>query len=191
VDVRGRLHNGKLTTYRTKPARKGRTAFFSAFKSGLAGWSNTVMAQKKSKLSVLRFAGLDNFSDHGLFIIRVGLGLMFALYHGWPKLIGGPDGWEHIGRAVSYLGIHGGYTVWGFLAALLECGGGVCLVLGLAARPVALALAGEMCVASIWSYFRYFPFGGWSQAAHPFELAIVFLGLFYLGPGKYSIDSEL
>jgi putative oxidoreductase len=149
------------------------------------------MAQKKSKLSVLRFAGLDSFADHGLFIMRVGLGLMFALYHGWPKLIGGPDGWQHIGRAVSYLGIHGGYTVWGFLAALLECGGGVCLVLGLAARPVALALAAEMCVAALWSYFRYFPFGGWSQAAHPFELAIVFLGLFYVGPGKYSLDSQL
>jgi hypothetical protein len=33
VDVRGRLHNGKLTTYRTKPARKGRTAFFWTFKT--------------------------------------------------------------------------------------------------------------------------------------------------------------
>jgi hypothetical protein len=31
--VRGRLHNGKLTTYRTKPARKGRTAFFWTFKT--------------------------------------------------------------------------------------------------------------------------------------------------------------
>jgi putative oxidoreductase len=92
---------------------------------------------------------------------------------------------------VSYLGLHGGYTVWGLLAALIECGGGVCLALGLAARPVALALALEMFVAAIWSYYRYFPFGGWSLAAHPFELAVVFLGLFFLGPGKHSIDAQL
>jgi putative oxidoreductase len=143
------------------------------------------------KLKYLRLDGFDRFADHGLLIIRAGLGLMFALYHGWPKLIGGPEVWQHTGRAVSYLGLHGGYTVWGFLAALLECGGGLCLVLGFAARPVALALTVEMCVAAIWSYYRYFPFGGWSLAAHPFELAIVFLGLFYLGPGKFSLDSRL
>ncbi len=146
---------------------------------------------KKVKLKNLRCAGLDSFADFGLLIIRVGLGLMFTLYHGWPKLIGGPDTWQHTGHALSYLGVHGGYTAWGLLAAITECGGGICLILGFAARPVALALALEMCVAAIWSYYRYYPFGGWSLAAHPFELAIVFFGLFFLGPGKYSLDSQL
>ncbi|HSY53164.1 MAG TPA: DoxX family protein [Opitutaceae bacterium] len=146
------------------------------------------MAPKKSKLNILRCGGLDGFSDFGLLIIRVGLGAMFAFYHGWPKLIGGLDEWQHTGRAMSYLGVHGGYTAWGFLAMLVECGGGVCLVLGLAARPVALALAFEMFVAAIW---RYYPFHTAGLAAHPFELAIVFLGLFFIGPGKYSIDSQL
>jgi putative oxidoreductase len=144
------------------------------------------------KLKFLRCAGFDRYADFGLLIMRGGLGAMFVVHYGWPKLIGGPDEWRHTGRAVSYLGLHGGYAAWGLLAALVECGGGACLALGLAARPVALALAVEMCVATIESYFRYFPFAnGWILAAHPFELAVVFLGLFFLGPGKYSLDSQL
>jgi putative oxidoreductase len=146
------------------------------------------MVPQKSKMTVLRCGGLDRFADFGLLIIRGGLGLAFVAYHGWPKLIGGPDAWQHTGRAVAYLGFHGGYTAWGLLAALIECGGGACLVLGLAARPAALALAAEMGVAAIWTYY---PFHTASVAAHPFELAIVFLGLFFVGPGKYSLDSQL
>jgi putative oxidoreductase len=139
------------------------------------------------KLKSLRLAVLDRYSDFGLLVIRVGLGLMFALYHGWPKIIGGPDEWQHTGRAVSYLGLHGGYVAWGLLAALTECAGGTCLVLGFVARPAALALAVEMSVAAIW---RYYPFHSAGIAAHPFELAVVFLGLFFTGPGRFSLDSN-
>ncbi|HSY54786.1 MAG TPA: DoxX family protein [Opitutaceae bacterium] len=134
----------------------------------------------------LRWAFLDRYADCGLLIIRLGLGAMFLIYHGWPKLIGGPDEWRNVGRAVGYLGLRNGYTAWGFVAALAECGGGLCLMLGFAARPVALALAIEMGVATIW---RYYPFHTTGIAAHPFELAIVFLGLCITGPGKLSLDS--
>ncbi|MGA3006574.1 MAG: DoxX family protein [Opitutaceae bacterium] len=145
--------------------------------------------EEKVKLSKLRLAFLDRYADAGLLLLRSGLGIMLAGHHGWPKLMGGPEAWRHTGHAVAYLGLHSGYVAWGLLAALTECVGGVCLVLGWATRPVALALAVGMCVASIESYYRYFPFVGWSLAAWPFELAIVFFGLFLLGPGKYSLDS--
>lgn len=136
----------------------------------------------------LRWKFLDRHADFGLLILRVGLGAMFVLHHGWPKLIGGPDEWRNIGRAVDYLGVHAGYALWGFIAMLVEVAGGVCLALGFATRPVALAFAIEMGVAAVW---KYYPFGGWTAAAHPFELAVVFLALVFTGPGKHSLDAQL
>src|SRR5688572_732604 len=56
---------------------------------------------------------LDRYRDAGLLILRLGFGLSFAWYHGYPKLMGGLDGWEQTGRAVGHVGITAGYEWWG------------------------------------------------------------------------------
>ncbi len=135
----------------------------------------------------LQWKKLDTFSDFGLLVMRAGVGALFMIVHGFPKLAGGSGEWASVGRAVSYLGIHFGYTGWGLAAAVTETLGGLCLILGFAHRPAALALFVTMTVAAIW---KFYPFGGWDAAAHPAALATVCLGLLFTGPGKYSLDDK-
>ena len=132
----------------------------------------------------MRLKFLARFRDEGLLLMRLGLGAMFLL-HGWPKLAGGPDKWLQVGRAVSYLGIHVFPHGWGFLAALCEFGGGLCLILGLMFRPAALAMAGTMAVATTMHLGRG---DGLMTASHAIELGIVFVSLALIGPGRYSVD---
>ncbi|MET0263859.1 MAG: DoxX family protein [Rariglobus sp.] len=135
----------------------------------------------------LKWKSLDRWSDFGLLVMRIGIGTLFMLVHGFPKLAGGVDKWESVGRAVSYLGIKFGYAGWGFAAATAETLGGLLLILGFAHRPAALALFVTMVVAAIW---KHYPFAGWDASAHPAAMAAVCLGLFFTGPGKYSLDAN-
>ena len=68
-------------------------------------------------------ASLGKYRNTGLLIIRIGLGIMF-MFHGYPKLLGGPEQWELIGGAIKYTGIDFLFALWGLLAALTETFGG-------------------------------------------------------------------
>ena len=132
------------------------------------------------------FSSLGKYKDVALLLIRVGLGVMFIL-HGWPKITGGPEMWKGIGGAMANLGVTAVPVVWGFLAALSEFGGGICLVLGFAFRPAALLMLFTMIVAAI----HHLKAGdGVMTASHAIEDGVAFLGLFLLGPGKYSVDKK-
>ena len=48
---------------------------------------------------------MDRYRDVGLLILRLGFGLSFFWYHGYPKLAGVPETWERIGDAVATFGI--------------------------------------------------------------------------------------
>jgi len=135
----------------------------------------------------LKWKFLDKWSDVGLLLMRVGIGALFMMVHGFPKLAGGPGKCESVGKAVGYLSIDFGHTAWGFAAAVTETLGGLLLIIGWFQRPTALALFVTMMVASIW---KYYPFGGWDSAAHPAAMAVVCLGLFFTGAGKYSLDAK-
>ena len=127
---------------------------------------------------------LGKYKDLGLFLLRVGIGVMF-LFHGTPKLLGGPDKWSSIGTAMQYLGIHAVPVVWGFAAAASEFFGGVFLILGLFFRPACFFLAVTMAVAASMHLGRG---EGLMTASHAIENGIFFLGLLFIGPGRYSID---
>lgn len=133
---------------------------------------------------MLRWAFLDRCHDFGLLVLRAGVGLLLLLLHGLPKLID-PSSWAGLGRAMGYLGIDFGHQVWGFGAALTLTLGSLCLVLGFAHRPAALALTVTLAVAAIW---KYYPFGGWDSAAYPAAMALVCFCLLLLGPGKYTVE---
>ena len=132
------------------------------------------------------FGTLGNYRYTGLLIIRLGLGAMF-IYHGLPKLQGGVESWKMIGSSMSIVGIHFLPAFWGFMAAATEAIGGVLIILGLAFRPACLLLVINLIVAAM---FHFHKGDGWQGAAHAVEDAIMFAGLFIIGPGKYSIDKK-
>jgi putative oxidoreductase len=110
--------------------------------------------------------------------LRIVSALLF-LEHGLVKVLGFPAGAEPGPQALlSLLGI----------AGLIEAVGGVLLLIGLLARPVAFLLAGEMAVG----YFMFHAPANFYPAINGGDAAILFCFVFlYLsaaGPGAWSVD---
>ncbi|WCL49195.1 DoxX family protein [Leptospira sp. GIMC2001] len=128
----------------------------------------------------------NRYQDTGLFLVRVGLGIMFIL-HGLPKLTGGVEAWTKIGSAMGFIGVSAYPAFWGLMAGLAEFGGGILLIAGFLFRPACLALAFTMFVATVYHVNTG---DGFNKFSHAMEDGIVFLGLFIIGPGKYAIDQK-
>ena len=132
------------------------------------------------------FSRLGRYQDEALLILRIGLGAMMIV-HGYPKLAGGPAMWKGIGGSMAAFGMHDFPQFWGFMAAFAEGVGGLLLVLGFFFRPACLLLIITMIVAAM----KHLDAGdGLGKASHAIELGIVFLSLFIIGPGRYSIDKK-
>jgi putative oxidoreductase len=132
---------------------------------------------------------IKNNQDLGLLLVRLGVGLSLFLFHGLDKMKAGPELWGKIGVNMGHLGIHWAPVFWGFMAALAESGGALCLVLGVAFRPGAALVAFTMLVAMI----RHLSLppeasnAGWSGASHAMEILAVSLGLLAAGPGRFAL----
>ena len=131
-------------------------------------------------------ASLGKYRNTGIVIIRLGLGIMFII-HGYPKLLGGPEQWEMIGGSMKYLGITVFPVAWGLLAGLAETFGGFLILIGLAFRPACILLALTMTVAATMHLSNG---DGLVTASHAIEVGIVFFGLAFIGPGRYSVDKK-
>ena len=127
---------------------------------------------------------MDRYRDVGLLILRLGFGLSFFWYHGYPKLAGGPETWERIGDAVANVGITFAHPAWGLAAALSEGAGGLLFAAGLFFRPVCVALLGVMVMATIDQFGREMP-----QPEHALKNAFVVAGLFFVGPFRYTASA--
>ncbi|MFT5969945.1 MAG: putative oxidoreductase [Flavobacteriales bacterium] len=127
------------------------------------------------------------YKNLGLLIIRLGLGVMFML-HGYPKLFGGYERWEFLGQQMQLIGINFIPTFWGFMASTSEFVGGLFFILGFLYKPTTLILTFTMIIASLY----HISIGdGINGTSHPIEMAIVFIGLLFTGPGKYSLDKVI
>lgn len=131
-------------------------------------------------------SSLSKYSSFGLLVLRIGLGAMMV-FHGYPKLLGGPAKWEKLGTSMENFGVTAYPLAFGLAAALAEALGGVLLALGLAFRPACFFLLCTMIAAATNHLSKGDPF---MSASHSIELGFVFLGLFFVGPGRYSIDKS-
>ena len=129
---------------------------------------------------------LGKYRNTGLLILRVGIGVMMMV-HGFPKIMGGLDKWSALGGSMNVIGINFTPTLFGFLAAISEGLGGFLLILGLFFRPVNMMLAFTMLIAALVHFSKG---DGVLGASHAIELGVVFLGLIFIGPGKYSVDKK-
>lgn len=132
------------------------------------------------------FSKLGKYSNFALLAMRAGVGFMMIM-HGYPKMLGGPERWGKLGESMANFGITYAPEFWGFMAAFAETIGGVLLMLGYFTRPAALLLLLTMVVAATKHLMSE---DGLMKASHSIELAFVFLGLFILGAGRYSIDKD-
>ncbi len=134
---------------------------------------------------LLKFLG--KYRDAGLLFLRIGLGAAFII-HGLPKLTGGPKLWASLGKNMSELGIDFLPAFWGFMAAATEGIGGIFLILGFCYRPVCLLLTFTMIVATLT--LASAKNADFTTYSHPLKMAVVFVSLAFIGPGKFSIDKD-
>ena len=127
---------------------------------------------------------LARFTDFGLLIMRAGLGAMM-MTHGYPKLTGGPDKWQKLGGSMANLGIHDFPAFWGFMGGFAEGVGGALVVLGLFFRPACALIVFTMIVAAVSHFSKG---DGLQGAGHALELAFAYLGMMFIGPGRFSLD---
>ena len=132
------------------------------------------------------------YSDWGLLILRVGMGIIF-LVHGWPKLnpnspMKGPAGF---GSSLKQMGVPLP-LFFGWVVALLETVGAVLLMLGLGTRFLALLFAIDMLVAIFVVKMRVMKVGFAAQQAtgweFDFSLLVISLALLFTGAGSIALD---
>lgn len=123
--------------------------------------------------------------DHGIALLRVSLGTVFAA-HGWLKLaVFGIDG------TVGYFATLGLPGVLAYAVIAAELAGGLALLLGVATRPVAALLAAIGFGAILGHAGNGWVFsnagGGWE---YPLLLGAITLALVATGPGAFALRRQ-
>ena len=132
------------------------------------------------------FNSQDRKIHFGLLIMRLGLTAVLFL-HALPKLFAGAHSWKNIGTTLSFINMGLPPMIFGFSILLLEALGAISFVFGYffrAACTLLFLLFGAY-------FFNYFKIGFNTLMLWSLGLAVVFLGLIYVGPGRYSIAVKL
>jgi len=137
-----------------------------------------------------RLFSSDEISTHfGLLLVRLGVGASIVAFHGYHKLMGGPELWAGIGGNMQHLHITWYPVFWGFMSAFAESVCSCLIIIGALFRPATLLLAFNMFVAAL-VHLHMSPEkanAGWMGASHALELMSIYLGLFFTGPGRFSL----
>ncbi len=124
---------------------------------------------------------LNSLQPLSLLILRAALAIIF-IYHGYPKLVHADAGMR------EFFVLHGLPAYFVTVAAILECFGGLLLLVGLFTRPAALLLAVEMGVA-IWKVHSMHGVMMVKEYEFPLALATACFVLATTGAGALSFDN--
>lgn len=136
------------------------------------------------KFVQLNFA--PRYTDAGLLLFRIVIGVNLFLKHGWFKLalFGNP-------AAKFPDPFHLGIQATLVFAFLSDGIGAILVVLGLGTRAATLIMTANLLVAWGMVYqFHYFPPASATTEELAFYLGSV-IALTFTGPGKYSLDYKL
>ena len=126
-----------------------------------------------------------NSFDWSILILRTIPSFYMFYYHGMKK-ISSTSSWEWLGKAaMSTVGIEFGFIYFGFLAALSEAVLVWFIFFGFLTRLSSLFLISTMFFAS-----AYHLADGESAESALIYLTI-YLVIFILGPGRYSLDGKI
>lgn len=133
-------------------------------------------------------SSVGRVADLGPLFMRVGLGGVFA-YHGWLKFDGGV---ENFAGFLDSLGVPlPDLVAW--LQIMAEGVGGLLLIAGLFTRFVTLPLIAIMvgAILMVKADLGFIVDGGAPGASYETVLLAGLLGLLFMGPGRFSLDSVL
>jgi putative oxidoreductase len=122
-------------------------------------------------------AFLNKWAPYWLSVLRIVASLLF-IEHGLEKLIGFPGAGPALTPLTAIQGV-------------IEVFGGVALLVGLYARPVAFILSGDMAAAYFMAHFprSFYPAVNGGDAAILFCFA--FLYIVFAGAGPLSVDDAV
>lgn len=132
------------------------------------------------------FGSQERKTNFGLLFIRLGLAAMLLLYS-LPKLFAGAGAWKDIGTTLGFINIGVGPTILGLIVLLLEGAGSISLIFGYFFRIACTVL---FVLFGLY-FFNYFSIGYKTLMLWSFGIATVFLGLIYIGPGRFAIAVKL
>lgn len=123
--------------------------------------------------------------------------LFVRLYWGWQFMQTGWGKLQDLGKVTNFftsLGIPAPALNAAFVSGL-EFAGGILLAIGLASRPIALALAIDMLVAYITAdreaLFSILSSPDKFTGAAPYNFLVASLIVLIFGPGRFSVDAFL
>tara|TARA_A100001037_G_C15147483_1_gene637128 strand:+ start:1573 stop:2007 length:435 start_codon:yes stop_codon:yes gene_type:complete len=123
--------------------------------------------------------------DWALLTLRVIPSFYMFYYHGMRKITNGIDTWNWLGEAVlTIFGITFGFKLFGFLAAFSEGVLSWFVFIGYKTRISSLFLILTMFFAGVYHL------ADGESAESAFIYMIVYLTIFLIGPGKYSLDEK-
>jgi len=132
------------------------------------------------------FGSQERKTNFGLLIMRLGLAAAL-LIHCLPKLIGGSHTWQGVGTMLGFINVGLPPTMLGFAILLIEALGAVSLLFGYFFRITCIVL---FILFGLY-FFNYFSIGYQTLMLWSIGIATVFLGLFFIGPGRYALTVKL
>ncbi len=129
-------------------------------------------------------------TDLAIFLLRVGFGFSMLIFHGYGKLIGGPERWAKIGGTLQTFGIDFYPVFWGFMAAFAEFFCSAFIIVGIFFIPATFLLSVNMIVAVLFHLYlpEESPAAGWQGASNAIEYLFAYVVLMISGPGKYKLN---
>jgi putative oxidoreductase len=134
---------------------------------------------------------LDNLQPWGAFLMRLVLGIAM-LSHGYSKVV--PSGGLNHGHLSSALDHYAhsitefGLPIWlGYVSALTEFIGGMCILLGFLTRFAALMISADMIFAVILVTRHH----GYTGSEYPLALLVIASMLAFYGAGNLALDRRI